>query len=807
MSRPAPPLTRVVGYVYALIVVLVAMSVVAVITLAIQYRALEQDEAQADDYHVASIRHAAALGSEVLRLKALMAQRGDGSPRAAEQQDSSFDVQQQLLRSVSLISTHLEELHDLRRRYPNFDSAAALQRVDRQVLALIGTTDPYQSSLALRPGAGLAPKADTALLSVEQFRRLHEAQFIELNHQLADTRHTSARDLLIVLAFLFLFGGSIALLILRSIRSILNARQAAEQEIFEERERLSVTLQSIGDAVITTEAQGHVTYLNPAAEALTRWSTEQAAGRPLREILANADPRSSDRAQDPFDRAVQEGKLTDLGQDATMITRTGLRRAIEGRAAPIRTIGGAVIGTVTVFRDVTDSRRLASELSWHASHDQLTGLSNRFSFEQLLQSALQDSAERGAHHALLYLDLDQFKIVNDTCGHEAGDLLLQRIAKLLQRHIRGSDVIARLGGDEFGALLSSCPLDQALRIANEMREEIQDLRFVWENRALSVGVSIGLVPITPHSGTRTDVQRAADAACFAAKEKGRNRVHVYRPDDLEIDLRKGEMEWVSRITQGLEEHRFVLHAQDIVALRPDLPVGRRIELLLGLRGEDGSLVSPSAFLPAAERYNLMPMIDRWVVRTALAQLVIDGAQAVESCSINLSSQSLTDESFPGFILEQIERTGMPPSKLCFEITETAAVTHLEQAREFISTLRRAGCHFSLDAFGSGLSSFGYLQSLSVDWLKIAGHFVKGMLDDPVDRAMVDAINRVGHVVGLSTVAQCVESPAMIEELRAMGVDFAQGFALSRPEPFELASTPSAGHAQDRAGRSARDARL
>jgi diguanylate cyclase (GGDEF)-like protein/PAS domain S-box-containing protein len=790
MNRTAPPLTPVVGYVYALIAVLVAIFVASLSTVMIQHGQLEKDEAAADDYHVSSIRHAAALGNEVLQIKALLVELGDGGSREARRRDPPSDVRQQLLKSVSRIGSHLEELHALSRRYPGQGATAALRRLDRQVLNLIGTTDPYQSSLALHASSGLAEKAASAALAVEQFRRLHEAQFTELNEQLADTRNKRARRLLLVLALLFLFGGLIALRIFSSIRSLLSARQAAEQEVYEERERLSVTLKSIGDAVITTQAQGAVTYLNPAAEALTGWRTDEATGRPLREILGNAGEGTVASAEDPFDRVTQEGELTDLDQDATLITRRGEQRAIEGRAAPIRALSGAVIGTVAVFRDVTDSRRLTTELSWHASHDQLTGLSNRFSFEQQLQEALRDSAERGAHHALLYLDLDQFKVVNDTCGHGAGDLLLQRIAKLLQAHIRGTDVIARLGGDEFGALLNDCPLDQALRVANDMREEIQDLRFIWADKSFAVGVSIGLVPITAHSGTTADVQSAADVACYAAKEKGRNRVHVYRPDDAELDLRKGEMEWVSRITRGLEDNRFLLYAQDIVALRSGLSQGRRIELLLRLRDEQGNIVSPRAFLPAAERYNLMPTIDRWVVRTALAALAGDSDHRVESCSINLSGQNLTDASFLSFVLEQIRRHAVPPGKLCFEITETAAVTHLERARDVISTLREAGCHFSLDDFGSGLSSFGYLKSLPVDFLKIDGRFVKDLLEDPIDRAMVDAINRMGHLMGLNTVAEFVESPTIIEELRSIGVDFAQGFAVSQPARFVL-GRPSA----------------
>ena len=376
-------------------------------------------------------------------------------------------------------------------------------------------------------------------------------------------------------------------------------------------------------------------------------------------------------------------------------------------------------------------------------------------------------------------------MVNDTCGHGAGDLLLQRIAKLLQVHIRGTDVLARLGGDEFAALLNHCPLDQALRVANDIREEIEDLRFVWADRSFTVGVSIGLVPITAHSGTAADVHSAADVACYAAKEKGRNRVHVYRADDAELDLRKGEMEWVSRISQGLEDNRFLLYAQDIVALRPGLSHGQRIELLLRLRDERGTVVSSETFLPAAERYNLMPSIDRWVVRTALATLADDNRHRVESCSINLSGHNLTDPSFLEFVLEQIGRNAILPEKLCFEITETAVVTHLEQAREFISTLRQVGCQFSLDDFGSGLSSFGYLKTLPVDFLKIDGRFVRDLLQDRVDHAMVDAINRTGHLMGLGTVAEFVESSAIVAELTRIGVDFAQGFAFSHPVPFAL----------------------
>jgi diguanylate cyclase (GGDEF)-like protein/PAS domain S-box-containing protein len=785
MRRTPPPLTPVVGYVYALIVVLLAMSVAALSTVMIQHRQLDRDEAEADNYHVSSMGHAAALGNEVLQIKALLTERGDGRSRGARGRDSSSDVRQQLLKSVSQIGNHLDELHALRQRYPAQDSGAAMERVDRQILALVGTTDPYQSSLMLHSGSVLAEQADAAALSVEQFRRLHEAEFTELNEQLADARNKNARNLLIVLAVLFLSGGLIALRILASIRSILSARQAAEQEVHEERERLSVTLRSIGDAVITTEARGAVTYLNPAAEALTGWTTDQAAGRPLREILGDTSEKSEAPAQVPRDGVATESTLSDLGPDATLTTHRGQKRAIEGRAAPIHTLSGAVIGTVTVFRDVTDSRRRTSELSWQASHDQLTSLSNRFSFEQQLQKALRDSVERGASHALLYLDLDQFKVVNDTCGHGAGDLLLQRIAKLLQRHIRGTDAIARLGGDEFGALLRDCPLDQALRIANEMREEIQDVRYVWADKSFTVGVSIGLVPITPHSGTTADVQSAADAACYAAKQEGRNRVHVHRPDDSELGLRKGEMEWVSRITHGLEDECFLLHAQEIVALRPGPSRGRRIELLLRMREEDGSIVSPLAFLPAAERYNLMPAIDRWVVRTALAALAGDRDDRVEFCSINLSGQNLADESFLGFVLEQIGRHGVPPGKLCFEVTETTAVTHLGRARDFISALRQTGCHFSLDDFGSGLSSFAYLKSLPVDFLKIHGRFVKDMLKDPIDRAMVDTINRFGHMLALRTVAEFVESAAVLEELRSIGVDFAQGSAIAPPAAFEL----------------------
>jgi diguanylate cyclase (GGDEF)-like protein len=435
-------------------------------------------------------------------------------------------------------------------------------------------------------------------------------------------------------------------------------------------------------------------------------------------------------------------------------------------------------------RNRLDHRRAQETIQHMAFHDALTGLSNRHDFEIRLQRALR-SAGQGSAHALLYMDLDQFKIINDTCGHEAGDELLRQIAVVLRRPIREADMLARLGGDEFGMLLLDCPLEHALLVAERMLDLIKDFRFVWQDKVFAIGASIGLVLIEDRGLTVSDVLRMADMACYAAKDKGRNRVHVYRADDTELQQRHGEMQWVARITRAIEESRFELHRQAIVPLGNTQ--GRHSELLLRMLGDQGQRILPGVFIPAAERYGLMPTLDRWVVRRAIGflaeQVGRDPGVRQETHFINISGATVSDDQFADYVTEQLRSRRLSASSVGFELTETAVIANFASATNFIERMKRLGCRVALDDFGSGLSSFSYLKSIQADYLKIDGSFIKDMLDDPMDHAIVESVNRIGHVAGLQTIAEFVETDRIRDRLNAIGVDYAQGYAIQQPSPF------------------------
>jgi diguanylate cyclase (GGDEF)-like protein len=433
--------------------------------------------------------------------------------------------------------------------------------------------------------------------------------------------------------------------------------------------------------------------------------------------------------------------------------------------------------------DITEARALSQQLRFQAAHDALTGLVNRREFENRLERALKAAEGGRSEHAVCYLDLDQFKIINDTCGHVAGDELLTRLGRVLAQQVRSQDTLARLGGDEFGVLLENCSMHAAERVANALRRTIEDFRFAWQKQVFGIGVSIGVVPIEGPGQTVSSILSAADAACYAAKDRGRNRIHIYHEGDVELARRHGEMRWVTRIQTALEENRFELARQPIVPLSTAAGENTHYELLLRMRDEDGNIVLPEAFLPAAERYDLSVKLDRWVVREAFRQLTRDPShlQKLFLCSINLSGVSLADEDFLIFVTTEFAATGLPPSKVCFEITETAAIANLAGAMRFMEVLRRLGCRFALDDFGSGLSSFAYLKSLPVDFLKIDGVFVKDIVEDAIDRELVRAINKIGHVMGKRTIAEFVESKEILTALVEIGVDYAQGFELGKPK--------------------------
>jgi diguanylate cyclase (GGDEF)-like protein/PAS domain S-box-containing protein len=593
-------------------------------------------------------------------------------------------------------------------------------------------------------------------------------------------------------------------------------RKRAERAIFAEKERAQVTLQSIGDAVISTDAEGRIEYINPVAESLTAWTLEEARGRPIGEVLRLVNEVTREPIENPLLCVLGGADSPSPADHAVLLTRSGQEVAIQESAAPICDRQGRVIGAVIVFHDVTKERRLKRALSYQASHDALTGLINRREFDNRLHAAVL-SAQRGeGTYALLYIDLDQFKVVNDTCGHQAGDRLLRDVTGLLQARVRASDTIARLGGDEFGVLLEGCTVEQSTRIAEGVRQSIRDYRFVWGASTLSVGASVGVVQITAETESVANVMSAADIACYAAKDEGRNRVHLYESDGISHP-RHREMHWVARVTRAAEENRLELYFQPI---RPIGRVGPTAfhELTVRLRDDDGRLVAPGEFIPAAERYNVMSVIDRWVVqraierlkewaargelRTATAAAAGEGpwhgsaVRAVQELpardrshlelpllAVNLSGTSLNEQSFIDFVLQQVGDPTLARA-LCFEITETAAVTNLSNATFVMRELKARGCRFALDDFGTGLSSFMYLKTLPVDYLKIDGQFISHVADDPVDRSMVEAICKVGKALGIETVAEWVESQAMLDELKRIGIDYAQGYFLARPEPIE-----------------------
>jgi diguanylate cyclase (GGDEF)-like protein/PAS domain S-box-containing protein len=459
-----------------------------------------------------------------------------------------------------------------------------------------------------------------------------------------------------------------------------------------------------------------------------------------------------------------------------------------------------------VIRDITERkiteatlRESEQRLAWQASHDVLTGLVNRREFERQLEHALEEVKTKGCHHSLCYLDLDQFKIVNDTCGHGVGDDLLRQVTDLLRSQIRSSDVLARLGGDEFGLLLYHCPLESAEKTANALCQRLRAFRFSWQDKIFNVGASIGLVALDTPGQTLSTVMSAADAACYVAKNNGRNRVHVYQTNDLELTQQHGEMQWVGRITQALEENRFCLYYQSIVPVALGQGESEHYEVLLRLLDEQGSLVAPMAFIPAAERYNLMHLIDRWVIRTLFAS---QGSYYREAwhrsqtqdfrClyTINLSGASINDNQFVAFLHEQFALHQVPPQVICFEITETVAITNLNRAMQLMQEFKRLGCCFALDDFGSGMSSFSYLKSLPVDYLKIDGDFIRNTLSDPTHLAMAEAINQIGHLMKIQTIAEFVENDETLQHLRTIGVDYAQGYGIAKPRPLPSGQTAS-----------------
>ena len=579
----------------------------------------------------------------------------------------------------------------------------------------------------------------------------------------------------------------------------ISERKIAEEALFQEKEKADVTLASIADGVLRTDARGMVDYLNPVAQKLTGWTLAEAYGRPAEEVYRVVDPQSGKRLLDPLSQCLRRGRESIFVGDRLLADRDGGQHPVQDSAAPIRDRHGEIIGAVLTFRDLSRLRQIQQEVSRLASHDSLTGLINRRAFVARLERALAQRGTEGGRHALCHLDLDNFRLVNETGGQAAGDRLIQQTAEIIQANLRDADLVAHLGGDTFAVLFRDCSPARAHNLAEEIRHAVRSAPFVSDGRTFSCRASIGLVAIGPEpvdpvallrdagAGSAAALMRDADAACVVAKEKGGDRIHDYQPGDSAVAERFGQMQWVSRINKAFDENRFALYQQTIVPLQNgDTQEAPLCELLVRMVDERGRVVGPGTFIPAAERFGLIAEIDRWVLATALRRLAANGWADDEPrprYTLNISGFSLGASDFLDLVIGEFEATGADPGQILFEITETAAIADLKRAQRFLSALKGMGCRFILDDFGKGLSSLGYLRNLPLDFLKIDGDFVRNMTVDPIQTALVASIHEIGDVMGLRTIAEFVEDEETLEAVRRIGVDYAQGFLLARPEPL------------------------
>ncbi|MFT5351507.1 MAG: diguanylate cyclase (GGDEF)-like protein/PAS domain S-box-containing protein, partial [Gammaproteobacteria bacterium] len=563
------------------------------------------------------------------------------------------------------------------------------------------------------------------------------------------------------------------------IRDITEQKRAAE--ILRERsERYKNSFEYAAIGMWLGDKDGTIREANPSLCKMIGYSESELIGRNYKEFTHPDDAEISNK----YHQKLFSGEIDNYRLVKHYLHKDGHYIWADVSVALVRTKDGIPDYDIVHVIDVTKEKAISEELSYHASHDALTDLVNRREFERRTERLLSNIKLDKLEHALCYMDLDRFKLVNDTCGYVAGDELLRQLSAVLKKAVRKRDTLARLGGDEFGVLMEHCSLDHAHRVSKSLQKEIQDYQFIWEGHSFIVGVSMGLIPITERTDNLTELLKNADAACYVAKDAGGNRIHIYHSEDSRAVRRHGDMQWVERLHKALEEDRFCLYAQSIVPL--DRSKSTHYEILLRMKDEQGKIVRPDAFLPAAELYNLMSKIDSFVVEKTF-RLLADNpgfCKRVDFCSINLSGQSLAESSFLTFVITQLDESGIEGNKICFEVTETAAISNIAMAMKFISTLKELGCSFALDDFGSGLSSFGYLKNLPVDYLKIDGMFVKNIVDDPIDHAMVKSINEIGHVMGMQTIAEFVENDEIKGMLKEIGVNYAQGYGVDKPQPFD-----------------------
>jgi len=688
-------------------------------------------------------------------------ERTGRAPESVSTKGSLFEELAQTLPDVALI--HTDTI-----LYAN-PAAAALFGVDTGTLVGKPVTDlmrpAYRAMLRRQiaesmKGAGTAETVEVQLINGEE-RGLWAELFsrkVELDGQTALL--TVARDI--------------------------THRKSMESSLGRDKLQARTTLESIGEGVITTDTSGVIDYMNEAAEKLTGTARSSGLGKRLTDLIALVDEVDRESLGDPVQKCLNERRRINLGRRALLMSKQGDREcSIELTASLIRGPGGNIAGCVIIFHDVTELRGLARQMSYQASHDALTGLVNRAEFERRLEAALESARGEDVGHVVCYLDLDRFKAVNDSSGHLAGDNLLREIAALLKEKVRDSDTVARLGGDEFSLLLIGCPLDKARQIADDVCQAVAAYRFVWQDQIFDIGVSIGLVEIGHESGAAENVLSAADSACYVAKQQGRGRVHVYSARDEVVARQRGEVQWLQRLQRALKEDGFELFVQPIISVTGRVEEGPALEVLLRMKDESGTPISPFQFLDSAERYQLMSHIDRWVVQATLTALAGGVLRLPDnrSCGINLSGQTLGDDDFLEFVVDALDHTGVEPSQLCFEVSESAVVNNIDHAHRFISVLHGMGCRFALDNFGGGIGSFSNLKHLSADYIKIDGAYTRNLGEDSINRAMVGAMIKLARTLDFQIIAEQVEDQASFQAVRGMGVDFVQGYVVERPHPL------------------------
>jgi len=557
--------------------------------------------------------------------------------------------------------------------------------------------------------------------------------------------------------------------------------------------RAMATLDAMGESVVTVDADGRIDYVNQAAETLLGQRFEQIVGRNFADVASLVDETDRRSLGDPIRMALTAGGRVTMGRRAVLVPANGAaERFVELTVTPLKTANGETTGLVLVLHDTSELRGLTRQMTYQASHDALTGLVNRREFERRLQEAMDLAANGDAAHALCYLDLDRFKVVNDTCGHTAGDNMLREVAAIIKEAVRDSDTVGRIGGDEFALLLVGCPLEKARQIADDVVHSVSDYRFVWKDKIFNIGVSIGLVEIGRGGGAIEDLMNSADSACYVAKKQGGVHVHVYSAREEANARHSGEIHWLQKLQGALRDNKFELYSQPIVHAQVGGLRGPALEVFVRMEGENGQPAAPPVeFIRAAERYRLMPFVDRWVVQTVLSALGRGGLKlaAGRSVAINIAGQTLGDAEFLEFVVECFDHTGASPSDICLEITESSVVANLDHARRFIAVLHGMGCEFALDDFGSGVSSFSTLRTLPIDYLKIDGSFIRNLAVDSVNQAMVAAMIELSHSLNFRIVAEQVEDQSSLDTVRRMGIDFVQGFVIGRPQPLSITPNP------------------